>query len=374
MKNALVISGGTARGAYAAGLVEGLFTRFPALTEHVHLLSGTSTGSLIAPMLGLYCLDRDKHAGALELIVKRYQVPSSEAFVDEPRKLLWRALRWIIARLWKDEVARSVTMLGETGAVLDASPLRKTVEREYTDALLGELFAARDRLQVYVNCVSAQTGSLVAFSSADPAMTPARFRDAIFASCMQPVFMPLVQMQEEGETHDYMDGGVRDVVPADSAFWGGATRLLAIALFHEKDGTSVQDGSFAGRKNIARLVGRVVLGLLDQEVQDDDVLQARLLTTVGKLVRHARERGASDETVRELLAHLTEAERARFTGDRVLHSLYVHRPASDVPLEEQFRWTADGMTKSIDAGRRAARGEEGERMRDFLTAPEAKKS
>ena len=46
-------AGGTARGAYAAGLLQRLFAGAPQLAQHVQILSGTSTGSLIAPMLGL---------------------------------------------------------------------------------------------------------------------------------------------------------------------------------------------------------------------------------------------------------------------------------------------------------------------------------
>ncbi|MGZ3423189.1 MAG: patatin-like phospholipase family protein, partial [Polyangiales bacterium] len=53
--NALVISGGTAKGAYAAGLIHRLFSRHEELRSHVRYFSGTSTGALIVPILALYC-------------------------------------------------------------------------------------------------------------------------------------------------------------------------------------------------------------------------------------------------------------------------------------------------------------------------------
>ncbi|MEW6435239.1 MAG: patatin-like phospholipase family protein [Myxococcota bacterium] len=367
-RTALIISGGTARGAYAAGLLNGLFTRFPELHRAVSIFSGTSTGSLIAPALALYCLDPARHHELLELIVRRYQVPSTEAFVDEPKTWRWRLVRWLVARFKDDDAGRAVGMLGETGAVVDASPLWRTVEAEYTDGRLSELFAARDRVQVYVNCVSAQTGGLVAFSSADEAMTPARYRKAIFASCMQPFFMPLVPLDfPPGGPQELMDGGVRDVVPVEAAFYGGATRALALALFPDGDGVPAE-GSFAGRANLLRLAERVVLGLLDAEVMDDDVLQARLLATIGRLVQYARAHGADAATLGELVRLLRPEEQAQFLGEGVFHALYVHRPSRDVPLVETLRWDAEGMRASIEAGRAVASGEEGRKMYDFLMA------
>lgn len=367
-RNALVISGGTARGAYAAGLVQGLFTRFPELAGAVHLLSGTSTGSLIAPALALYCLDPVKHGGLLDLIVRRYEVPSTEAFLDEPKSRWWRFVRWVAARFAGDETARTIAMLGETGAMVDASPLWRTVQAEYTDERLGELFQRSAEVEVFINCVSAQTGGLVAFSSAQPGMTAHTFRTAIFASCMQPFVMPLVPLELDSLAQEFMDGGVRDVVPVEAAFFGRATRVLALALFPDGDGPPVRE-SFAGRKNLLKLGQRVVFSLLDAEVQDDDVLQARLLATIGQLVRHARAKGASDAEVAALLSPLRPEERARFLVPDVLHALYVHRPGRDVPLVETLRWDANGMRASIDAGRAAAVGDEGHRMRDFLLAP-----
>lgn len=370
-RSALVISGGTARGAYAAGLLQSLFARSPELAGHVQILSGTSTGSLIVPMLGLYCLDPLRHAGLLDVIVRHYQVPSSEVFRDEPSGLFWSLVRRALSVLGLPPTeARMASMLGETGAVLDPSPLRRTIEAEYRDERLTELFAGRDRVECLVSCVSMQTGGVVGFSSADPAMTPARYRDAIYASCMQPVFMPLAPITDaNGATEEYIDGGIRDVVPADAAWKAGATRMLAISLYPDDVASHSTKERFAGRAQLLNLTQRVVVGLLDDEVQDDDVLQARYLATMGKLVGFAVRHGASPSALAELLASLAPEERARFVEPLVFDRLYVHRPASTAPLVEAYRWNADGMRSSIEAGRAAAEGDEGRKMRDFLVAP-----
>lgn len=372
-KTALVLSGGTARGAYAAGLLSRLFAASPGLAERVQILSGTSTGSLIVPMLALYCLDPRRHAGLLDLIVRHYEVPSAEAFRDEPRGLGWTLLRRALVLFGlTDTQAKMVTMLGETGAVLDPTPLRRTIETEYHDGRLGELFAGRDRVECIVNCVSMQSGALVGFSSADPSMTFGRFRDAIYASCMQPVFMPVVPIADadQSTSQEYIDGGIRDVVPAYAAWRAGATRMLAISLYRDGPADQATSVRFAGRARLLDLTQRVVVNLLDDEVQDDDLLQARSLATIGKLVGHARRQGVSPETLSELLAALSDEERAHFVEPYVMSELHVHRPAASVPLVDTIQWDAGGMRASIEAGRAAAEGDEGRRMREFLLAGE----
>jgi predicted acylesterase/phospholipase RssA len=370
-RTALVISGGTARGAYAAGLLQRLFAGAPQLAQHVQILSGTSTGSLIAPMLGLYCLDPVGHADLLDVIVRHYEVASTEVFRDEPTSLLWSIVRRVLSLFGVSPTeARMAAMLGETGAVVDPTPLRRTIETEYHDGRLAELFAARDRLECLINCVSMQTGSLVAFSSADPRMSPAKYREAIYASCMQPVFMPLVPIADAtGATQEYIDGGIRDVVPVDAAWRAGATRVLAISLYPDDLASHATTERFAGRAQLLNLTQRVVVGLLDDEVQDDDLLQARYLSTIGKLVGFAVRHGASPEALGELLASLSDEERARFEGPLVFDRLYVHRPSATAPLVDALRWDTGGMRASIEAGRAAADGDEGRGMRDFLMAP-----
>ena len=367
---ALVVSGGTARGAYAAGLLQALFARFPELSGRIDIFSGTSTGALIVPMLALWSLDPVRHAGLLDLIVRHYQVASTEVFRDEPKSLLWSSVRWLLGLFLGPAEARMVAMLGEVGAVLDPSPLKRTIETEFTDARLEELFGARDRVQCIVNCVSLQRGSVVTFSSADPKMTCARFRDAIYASCIQPVFMPVATVTDaEGKTEEYLDGGIRDVVPFYSAWRAGATRAVALSLYPDDPSSRATSEHFAGRAQLLALAKRVVVDLLDGEVGDDDVLQARYLSTIGKAVGLAKRLGASTEEMSELLSGLDAEERAHFEGPTVFDHLLVHRPAPDVPLVEAFRWDADGMRASIEAGQAVAKGETGTKIRDFVLAP-----
>src|ERR1044071_5326617 len=55
-KLALVFSGGGAKGAFGAGVLAEMVARAPALSWHI--VTGTSTGSLIAPLAALAAADR----------------------------------------------------------------------------------------------------------------------------------------------------------------------------------------------------------------------------------------------------------------------------------------------------------------------------
>lgn len=373
-RGAIVISGGTARGAYAAGLLRGLCRRFPALRERVSILSGTSTGALLAPLVSLWIAEPERGDEVLDRMTALYEVDAREVFRAEPERLWLRALVRVLGifRL-PVEQRNAAAMLLEGGTVLDTSPLRRIIGRECTDELVARLIARRDRVECIVNCVSAQRGELVTFSTRDPRMTPALFRDAVYASCLQPLFMPLHRISSEGRGEEYMDGGIRDIVPAWAAFRAGATRMLAIALFQDgTGGRAYEAGPFGGRDRLFSLFERVVVDLLDGEVEGDDVLQARYLATIGRLLRLAEASGASDDAIAEATEMLTAEEREELEGSATFTDLFVHRPPPDLRLIEDFAWTSERMRASIEAGERVAAGAEGERIgRFFERAPYA---
>ncbi len=103
------------------------------------------------------------------------------------------------------------------------------------------------------------------------------------------------------------------------------------------------------------------MNLLDQEVADDDIAEARYLATIGKLVRLVPR-----EKLDDALSLIPEDERARFAGDQVFSDLLVHRPSVD--LNNKLLWTKDQMTQWIADGEEAAATEEGLRIEEFLKA------
>jgi predicted acylesterase/phospholipase RssA len=256
--------------------------------------------------------------------------------------------------------AKVVAHLVEEGAGLDTEPLHQMIEREYPDEILQELFAHKDRVEAIINCVSAQSGRNDMFSSADPEMTPEIYRAAIYASCLQPIIMPLhdISHPKIGK-QQYMDGGIRDVIPIRAAWYAGANRVFAIALSDRE--TAHTSDRFEGTGGVARLLLRVFLGLLNQEVADDDINEARYIATIGRLARFVPK-----EKLDEELSLIGSEERPRFQREHMLSDLLVHRPQA--ALSNKLRWTKAQMTGWIADGKAAADGEDGQKIEAFLRA------
>ncbi|MGZ3456079.1 MAG: patatin-like phospholipase family protein [Polyangiales bacterium] len=355
--NALVISGGTAKGAYAAGLIHRLFSRHEELRSHVRYFSGTSTGALIVPILALYCATGKREY--LDRIPAKYDCGSDSIWRAQPKT--WKGK--LVERLVRRRVGPPSKLVGhlvEEGAGLDTEPLHELIEREYPDETLNELFAHKDKVEAIVNCVSAQTGRVEMFSSADPEMTPEIYRGAIYASCLQPIIMPLFDIDHPRiGRQQYMDGGIRDVIPIRAAWYAGANRVFAIALSEKK--TSLTEERYDGPGGVPRLLLRVMLGLLNQEVADDDINEARYIATIGRLARFVPKEKLDAE-----LSLIGSTDRPKFQRDRLFDDLYVHRP--EAALSAKLSWSREQMQGWIADGEVAADGDEGQRIDAFLMA------
>jgi len=88
--------------------------------------------------------------------------------------------------------------------------------------------------------------------------------DGVLASASIPVSFPPVKLLSDM----YVDGGVRDVVPIQSAVDLGADRIFAIVC--SPNAESYPDGSF-GDKHLAEIGDRVVLGILMDETVRNDI-------------------------------------------------------------------------------------------------------
>jgi predicted acylesterase/phospholipase RssA len=192
-------------------------------------------------------------------------------------------------------------------------------------------------------------------------MTASVYRDAIYASCLQPIFMPLQRVKHPSNHHaqEYMDGGIRDVIPVRAAWDRGATRVLAIALANPRTEPMKED--FGGRSNLFKLLFRGMLGLLDQEVADDDIHEARYLATIGRLARHV-----PVEHLEQELSLLAKEERERYLAPERFDAFYVHRPSPHAGLKEDLKWTKQQMIGWVQQGRQAVRNGEGDRLARFL--------
>jgi len=207
LKRALVVSGGGSKGAFAVGAIKSLTKNAPDTTFDMYI--GTSTGSLIVPFTAM---------GALDQLEKVYTTVTTDKIIQE------------------DDVA--ARFLGGN-SLLNASPLFKLIESNYTDAFCNSVFQSPKMVCLVTTCL--QTGETVYFSNQEaPAglmasvikvVTPPVLRNAIMASACQPVLMPPIEV-EHGKIplRQYVDGGVRMYAGIQFAIDAGAEEVYAILL------------------------------------------------------------------------------------------------------------------------------------------------
>jgi len=211
MKRALVVSGGGSKGAFAVGVIRRLLNLFPGLDFDIYV--GTSTGSSVVPFAALHEFD------ALERL---YTTQRTENIIT------------------KFNIG---DRLGEH-SIFDATPLWQLIENNLTDARCDQLLGSGKEIYLTTTCL--QTGNLTVFTNAANPFEPKNYeikklvnnlhlRKAVMASACQPVFMPPVMVNKGipgagNETHQYVDGGVRQYAGIEMAIDNGATEIFTILL------------------------------------------------------------------------------------------------------------------------------------------------
>lgn len=225
MKRALVISGGGSKGAFAVGVLKKLFSLFPNLKFDI--LVGTSTGSLIVPMVAI---------GEMQMLEDLYTKQKTEDIVLKGR-------------------------LGDrinTVSIFDASPLKALIQKNYTQQKYDAIKASGKKVYLTTTCL--QTRQLVVFTTDDQPVKSDRyevktcintdhFQRAVLASTCQPVFMQPITVNKNvpGEPNpgfQFVDGGVREYAGIQMAIDNGATEIFTILLSPEEqpaDTTELKD-------------------------------------------------------------------------------------------------------------------------------------
>jgi NTE family protein len=215
MKRALVISGGGSKGAYAVGVVKQLQQLYPTL--EFDILVGTSTGSLVVPMVAV---------DEIALLEEIYTTQKEGTIVKKLR---------IGDRLGTD-------------SIFDANPLFELINKHFTNDRYDAMIASGKK--VYINTTCLQTEELVVFTNDDQAVSKDgyairqivdadHFRRAIMASACQPVFMPTIKVNKNLPNNpekdlQYVDGGVREYAGIEMAIHAGATEIFTILLSTSK--------------------------------------------------------------------------------------------------------------------------------------------
>ncbi len=237
-KRALVLSGGGAKGAFAAGALKYLMVE-QGLT--FDLVVGTSTGSLIAPMVAM---------GDVANLLNFYEnVEDQDILTDRPD---------LIAFLLSD-------------ALNDSKPLEN---------LINKFFGEKTRYQklinasteMFVTVVNMQTGQ-IEYGNQHQDPKPVLLKK-ILSSASVPVMMPPVKIGK----YQYVDGGVKEIAPFGKAIDEGATHIVSVVLSPDEDHREPVKTEFTSSMDILKRT----LELLTEEIVDNDL---KIATVYSEAVR-----------------------------------------------------------------------------------------
>jgi predicted acylesterase/phospholipase RssA len=306
MQNALVISGGGAKGAFAVGVIQKLLAEFPIL--NFDIVVGTSTGSLIAPLA---------IAGEYDLLRQLYTTVKTEDIIV------------------KDNIGNRLGM----DCIFEAGPLWNLMKKYYTDGLISRIMGGPQKLFLTTTCL--QTGELVVFTNDATAKDGTyyqvrlikdamHFRRAVMASACQPVFMPPILVNKDlagdpEQSYQYVDGGVREYAGINMAIDNGATNIFTILLSPE--GTDLVDKPF---EKLFGILQRTI-DIFTLDVGKNDLLIPAIYNDALKYIegvkKKMRDEGISPTQIESLFS--MPGTENPFAGKKPLN-LYIIRP--DTPL------------------------------------------
>jgi predicted acylesterase/phospholipase RssA len=216
---ALVVGGGSANGAFAAGFV---FRLMEVLAEcrratsggcpnaRVDLVVGTSTGTLIGALTDLY-FSPGRERTAMDLLLESYTCSVEADLYCVPDEYVWK-------------------LADDARGVVRFSGVADKLDRFITPEVEA------NALELVGVTVDLGTGSVLGFSDQDPAdaMLGCGRRDALLASIVLPVMSePVNELTLRSGTRrgPFVDGGVGSLVPMLEAVQRGADRVVVLSNY-----------------------------------------------------------------------------------------------------------------------------------------------
>jgi NTE family protein len=281
MRTGLVLGGGSARGAYEAGVVSYVRTELAReLGFHVPLdiFAGTSVGALNAAWLAGTAHDPDLQGRG---IVETWKALRIEEILQFGVTDVWRVAREFFGKTpirWES---------GLTGGLVNPAGLLNVVARVVPWRAVNANIRAGTVQGVAISATHVATGQNIIFVQRPGGGCPPWSRDPntaamavrigpkhALASAALPVFFPSVRVGG----HLYVDGGLRHNLPLSPALRLGAERVIIVPLRHQPSPGEVrQRAALAQRDNHVGsapfLLGKTMNALLlDSTDQDLDRL------------------------------------------------------------------------------------------------------
>jgi NTE family protein len=274
-RNALILSGGGARGAYEVGVLWYLFddlARQRRKSPPIDIISGTSVGAINGCYLASH-LD-DPSLGLRRLVNMFSDLELTKVLGFGPKQLF--------------SLPKLLTGGGENATGLfDLMPMADLVGREVSWRSIARSLRKRKLRALTVSTTEVSTGRTVVFmqtapDAVIPATAPPRtlFRaDHIgphhaLASAAIPILFAPVRIDDEL----YIDGGLRQNTPIAPALRLGATHVLAIGSSREVRGVNASEGGQLKTRvpGATFLLGKVLNAFLLDHIDVDIELLSRV--------------------------------------------------------------------------------------------------
>lgn len=244
---ALVISGGGSKGAFAGGIAEYLISE---CRNHYDLFLGTSTGSLLVPLLSI---------GEIAKLKDIYTNVNQSSIFNRNPFIIKKKEEELIIKI--NHLQILIGFLKGSKTFGESKALRQLILNTITPALFDKMKSQAKEVVITVSNISLGT---VEYKSIKDCKRE-EFCDWIWASTNVVPFMSLMRKNN----FDYGDGGLSNMIPIAEAINRGASEVDVIVLKSEK---KLQKQPV---KNVLELTTRVFDFLLDQIITND--------ITIGKL-------------------------------------------------------------------------------------------
>ena len=323
MKNALVLSGGGAKGAFQIGALEVLIER---KRIDFQVLCGVSVGALNAAALA-------------QAPVSRSAARSQQNLITEFRKLRKLWLKKIAGNrsIYTGRPGGTAGIIGGADSIYDPEGLRKLLK-----SLLNPQRLRRSGRVLKIGMVNLDTGR---YESVDPRNIRAeRIRDYVLASATMPYYFPPVEIADDW----WADGGLRNITPLADAFKDRPRRIYAIfatPLGRDLPTKNISQGFLSLKANAFTFLGRTVEILVD-EVYNNDVDGARDWNEVLETWKKVR-RGLTAR-------HPGKAEMDRLLRRRHAAQLIVIQPRKEF-VSDSLEFKPRAIRAAYDHGKEVAR-------------------
>ena len=326
----LMLGGGGARGAYQAGVLRGIASRFPHLAFPI--LTGISAGAVNTIHLAA-------HQGTLmqaadDLIALWLALSPERVYDVRPAPLLRNTFSWG-RRLVSGGIG---TGREPMRGMVNTEPMRRYLNQVLDPAPDGSLPGIARNLErgtlkaVALSATSYTTGQSVTWVEGcdlDLWQRPQRRTEAatltaehVMASSALPMLFPAVKIGQEW----YGDGGIRLTAPLSPSLHLGASRILTISTRYLRTRAEADTPLTAGYPPPAQVLG-VLYNAVFLDLIDEDILRLR--------------------KVNHLLKHVPPAEREKM---RIV-DIFVLRPSRDLgKLAREFEPRLPGLFRYLTRG------------------------